>query len=257
MKEAQFNIICDESCLNHRYMILGAMVLSESWHQVLQKELLNWKRNNGFNPESEFKWTKVSKRYLFYYKELIDWIFEHNHEFHFFFRVHVIDTFIPAYLDMSKGDAELSFFSVYYDLLYQSLRMLSKKAGHHYSIILDNKSPYASFSLKKFEHTLNETLKHDFSSNIIKTNIDFQNSSGTQTESLIQIVDILIGAIGFVRNGFIDKRMCSPSKKHLCDYIESRCNCELAFDTPPSPPFSIWTFDSRAAHQFQTPRLFP
>jgi len=54
-------IICDESCTNCRFFVLGALVLPVHNHGILEAELSAWKSGHKLNAASEFKWTKVSR----------------------------------------------------------------------------------------------------------------------------------------------------------------------------------------------------
>ena len=96
--------------------------------------------------------------------------------------------------------------------------------------------------------------------NII-SNVEFRKSSGIKIEPLIQIVDILIGGIGFVRNGNYDTARASKVKKALVDHIEKYAKTRLLYDTSISAPFNIWTFEveksMRASKKYKKIALIP
>jgi len=106
-----YTLICDESSTNNRHLILGSIIIPRRNHPLLISDLKAWKESKGFNPNSEFKWTKVSKKYLIHYKDLVSWFFRHLNSNHFFFRAHVIDTSKRAYLEYGKGNKENSFYT--------------------------------------------------------------------------------------------------------------------------------------------------
>ena len=110
----KYTLICDESSTNRRYLIIGGLIIPRKNHPILVKEMNEWKRSKGFNQMGEFKWNKVSKKYLPHYKDLVIWFFKHLWSNHYFFRVHIVDTGQRVYKEYGKGDKETSFYKVYY-----------------------------------------------------------------------------------------------------------------------------------------------
>ena len=78
-------------------------------------------------------------------------------------------------------------------------------------------------------------------------NVEPRKSSGQQAEGLIQIVDVLIGAIGYVRNKFIEAAPDDSAKKNMVFYIEQLLGAKLKYDTNAAASFNIWTFDVEVA----------
>ena len=240
----KYTLICDESSTSNRHLILGSLIIPRHNHPLLVNEFKEWKQSNGFNPNSEFKWTKVSKKYLENYKDLTRWFFKHLNSNHFHFRAHVIDTAKRAYSDYGKGDKENSFYKVYYHLLYQSIkRLIEYKDINNVLILLDDKFDRYPFHLPILKKTLNGAIKRDYKKIDLIANVEPRKSSGENSEPMIQIVDVLIGAIGFVRNGFYSAQSSSLEKRELVDHIETLANTRLFYDTGINSAFNIWTFD--------------
>jgi len=110
-------------------------------------------------------------------------------------------------------------------------------------ILLDDKFNRYPFHLSILKKTLNGAIKRDYKKADLISNVEPRKSSGENCESMIQIVDILIGAIGFVRNGYYSEQSASSEKKELVSHIENLANTKLIYDTGMNSPFSIWTFD--------------
>lgn len=55
--------------------------------------------------------------------------------------------------------------------------------------------------------------------------------TGENAEPLIQIVDVLIGAIGYVRNGYLNQPGASPAKVEMVKFLEGLSGTGFAFDT--------------------------
>jgi hypothetical protein len=240
----KYTLICDESSTEQRFMVIGSAIIPTHNHSILAEEIQAWKRERRLNLRSEFKWKKVSASYLEKYKELVTWFFEHLRANHFNFRAHVIDTGTALYRKYGNGDMEHAFYKVYYHLLYQAIKRLSiYEDGSRVMILLDDKTNTYPFRLQVLKNTLNSAIKRDLKIKDIISNVEFRKSSGDKIEPFIQIVDILIGAIAFVRNGLYAQRAISNSKKQLVNHIEALAGTRLSFDTAISAPFNIWTFD--------------
>ncbi len=240
----KYTLICDESSTIHRHLILGALVIPRVNHAILAAELKQWKESQGLAPESEFKWTKVSRLYLSRYKQMVEWFFQHLEANHLGFRCLVVDTSHGSWLEYGAGDKEKAFYKVYYHLLYQCVRRLAlEEQGSSVLILLDEKRDRYPFYRPVLRKTLNAALKRDLGMQRPVCAIETRRSSGVKAEPLIQVVDVLIGAVGYVRNRFYERTGASKAKKALVEHIESRAGTHLRYDTYVTSPFNLWTFD--------------
>ncbi|MBM3324094.1 MAG: DUF3800 domain-containing protein [Calditrichaeota bacterium] len=240
----KLTLICDESSTNCRYMVLGALVLPSHNHVLLLDDLAQWKLSRGLSPQVELKWTKCSEKYLAHYKSLVDWLFGHLRAEHLAFRAHVVDTGKTAYRQYGDGDLEKSFYKVYYHLLYQAVRRAAiDEEGSRVVVLLDDKTNRYPFRLPVVKKTLNAALERDLGAAKVIANIEPRRSGGQEGEPLIQVVDVLIGAIAYVRNGSHILPHASRSKVALMRHVETSANTNLSYDTRPQSPFNIWTFD--------------
>jgi len=244
----KFTIVCDESGLGERQMIIGALIVPRNNHALLVQELKELKAKHHLRWEGEFKWGKVSKRYLQKYEAVVQWFFEHLKANHLRFRAHVIDTHKREYRQYGNGDKEQSFYKVFFHLLTQSVKRLAiEEEGSNVLILLDDKKNRYPFHLDVLKKTLNATLARDLKIKEIIANVEPRRSSGIHSEGLVQIVDILIGAIGYVRNGHHQKQGASEAKIALTKCIEQLLGSKLDYDASANAPFNIWTFDVNIA----------
>lgn len=244
----KFNLICDESGTSERYLIVGGLTLPRTNHEALARELTALKQRKGFRAEGEFKWGKVSKTYLPNYRHLLEWFFGHLRANHLRFRAHVVDTAARAYRQYGDGDKEKAFYKVYYHLLFQSVRRLAlEEEGSNIVILLDDKTNRYPFRLPILKKALNAGLKREVKIASLVANVEPRPSSGLDAEPFIQIVDILIGAIGYVRNGHLQKPHAAPAKVEMVKFLEGLAGTSFAFDTAATAPFNLWTFDVAVA----------
>lgn len=244
----KFNLICDESGTNDRFLVIGALTLPRGNHSLFVNEFHDLKRTLRFRPEGEIKWGKVSKRYLERYKEFLGLFFKHLNANHLQFRAHIVDTASQDYRKYGEGDIEQSFYKIYYHLLLQSARRLSvEEEGGNVLILLDDKRDRYPFRLDVLKKSLNRALKRELKIDKLVASVEPRPSSGTRAEPLIQIVDVLIGAIGYVRNAHIEKANASPAKIEMVKFLEESAGTGFAFDTTARAQFNLWTFDVSVA----------
>lgn len=244
----KFNLICDESGTSERFLVVGGLTLPRTNHEALAKELVALKTSKGFRAEGEFKWGKVSKGYLPHYKELLEWFFRHLKANHLRFRAHVVDTSAHLYRQYGDGDKEKAFYKIFYHLLFQSVRRLAlEEEGSNVLILLDDKTNRYPFRLPVLKKALNAGLKRELGIADLVANVEPRQSNGPKAEPMIQIADILIGAIGYVRNGHLKKPGASPAKIEMAKFLEDLSGTGFAFDTAALAAFNIWTFDVAVA----------
>src|SRR5207249_9963039 len=88
------------------------------------------------------------------------------------------------------------FYKIFYHLLFQSVRRLAlEEDGSNVLILLDDKTNRYPFRLPVLKKALNAGLKRDLKLGNLVANVEPRQSSGPNAEPLIQIVDVLIGAL--------------------------------------------------------------
>ncbi|OGS44959.1 MAG: hypothetical protein A2539_04595 [Elusimicrobia bacterium RIFOXYD2_FULL_34_15] len=240
----KFTIICDESGTENRHLVIGALVIPRINHTLLIEEMKTLKKELHLRWEGEIKWGKVSKKYIEKYKKITEWFFNHLKSNHLKFRAHVIDTAKKEYREYGEGDKENSFYKVFFHLLMQCIKRLAiEEEGSNVLILLDDKKNRYPFRLPLLKKTLNKALKRDLKLHEIVANVEPRHSSGNRVEGLIQIVDVLIGAIGYVRNESCKLPNASPAKVEMIGFLENLIGTKFEYDTNAGALFNIWTFD--------------
>ncbi len=244
----KFNLICDESSINERHLVVGALTLPRINHALLSAELNALKAELGLRKEGELKWAKVSRAYLPKYEALCQWFFSHLRANNLTFRAHVVDTSARAYRLYGRGDLEHSFYKVYFHVLFQSIcRLALDDSGSNVLVLLDQKRNRYPFHLDVIKRGLNIRLTSKLGVKNLVGNVEPRASSGPKSEPLIQIVDILIGAIAYVRNKHGQNGNSSPARAFLIDALQEMAGTQFVFDTTARAPFNIWTFDAAVA----------
>ena len=246
----KFTLICDESGTDKRYLVVGALSLPRTNHPMMAAEFQKLKQSLGFRPEGELKWKKVSQWHFDHYRQFMEWFFGHLTANRVRFRAHIVDTSAGNYRRYGAGDKESSFYKVYYHLLYQSVRRMAlDEDGSNVLVLLDDKRNRYPFRLEVLKKSLNAALKRDLKKTGLVANVEARPSSGPHAEPLIQIVDVLIGAIGHVRNGDLANPGASKVKGEMVRLLEQLSGTSFAYDTAARSPFNLWTFDVGVAMQ--------
>ncbi len=259
MKE--YYIYSDESRQkNERFLLLAGLWIEPSNLKTLESQISAIRSRYGYINDSkvhvdflgEFKWTKVSTRYLNVYQEVIDTFFSWLDDGLARFCCLLVDTHNQVVMDYSNLKKE-GYFKFLYQLYFQN----SKTPGV-YTIFPDKitnpKQAKVNFKTldtclesgfkKKFIPLLNPTEiipRSGFVANITPT--DSKNSQ------FIQVVDIVMGALGYLQNHHYEKPEAKEAKISLMKYLISKLVLNGAikiegkkFLIAKSNKFNIWLF---------------
>lgn len=206
-KKIEINAYADESChLEHdkvEFMVLGCVYCLKKDKNYIANKIKNIKKKYGLKCTTEIKWTKVSNNKLDMYKELIDLLLNENISFRGWI----------AHDKMSL-DHELfhqTYDDWYYKMYYYLFDYIITENLVNYNIFLDIKDTRSSLKNKK----LREILTHYKIYNVSKV-----QSIRSDEVQLIQLADLVIGAIGYKLRNLTTSR----AKLELVKYIENKFN---------------------------------
>lgn len=217
----EFNVYCDESCHlendQQSVMILSAIRCLKSERRQIYSDIRNIKTKHGINPTTEVKWTKVSKSKINLYKELIEYFFASDN---ISFRAVIID---KNQLDIKKYNKNFDEF--YYKVYFQLLTRIIVASMKNY-IYLDIKDTRSSTKVKKLQEVLSNDI-FDFNMEHI---MNVQSINSRESE-LLQIADVMMGAIGYLnRNEHLNENS-SETKKELLKFLIEKSGYSLKKST--------------------------
>lgn len=237
-----YHIYCDESrqC-QHRYMVIGGIILEESHVKAFENTMTKYRQET--NVTQELKWSKISASYLNKYKRFVDYFFAliNNDKIHF--KCIIVDTHQIQHKKYSGGDKELSFYKMYYQLLLHKflVKYYRDEDKSKFIICMDNRT--SSYSLTEFRDILNRGF-------VKKTDIQYHpvanvEARDSKKSEVIQINDLILGAIGFQKNGIHLVDGSSAPKKELAKYISNGAGmADLTKNTSwGQHRFEIWNID--------------
>lgn len=215
-----YNIYCDETRhLPHdksQYMVIGCVWCpKEKTHQI-HKRMRDIKRDNGINPAGEIKWAKVSKGNIKVYNQLVNYFFDDDD---INFRCIVIDKRELNHTAYGQTHDEW-----YYKMMFQMIHILLN-SENSYNIYLDYKDSQSGIRSRKLHEVLCND-QFDFDKRII-TNVQCLPSHEV---GLLQMCDVLIGAIGYNQSGLES----NAGKAEVVNLIKNRSGRTLSRQTLPS-----------------------
>jgi len=243
---AVYKIYCDESRqTDSQYKLMGGIWIKKECGWPFVDEFHNICINNlGFLP-GHMKWTKVpspspqgTSKYLKAYGYLVNLYFKYNAEGKMFFKTIIADKDYDFSHDIfNRGDPEVGFYKLYYLLILNSLDFGNK---YHIRVAKRNVSQKR---MALDERSRLSDLQKCLNSGFIKK-INYANNDdivltieprSARDRRLIQLADILTGAVGYHWNGFHNLPNAKPGKVLLANYIAKQVGrCNLCFQTYPS-----------------------
>lgn len=217
-----YNIYCDESCHlendKQKAMVLGAVWCPVEKIKEISKRIREFKEKHGINRKFEIKWTKVShakiNSQINFYLDIVDYFFD-NDDLHF--RCLVVEDKSRLNHNNFGQTHDEWYYKMYFDMLKVILNPESR-----YKIYLDIKDTRGGEKIKKLREVLCHNM-YDFNHEIIE---------GTQLVrseeiELIQVCDLLIGAMGYFYRGL----KSNEGKMKIIERIKERSGYGLEKST--------------------------
>ncbi|MBI5230109.1 MAG: DUF3800 domain-containing protein [Candidatus Magasanikbacteria bacterium] len=245
---------------NERFLLLGGIWVEEENMPVIENSIKALRNKYGYiNTKGEhidflgeFKWTKVSYKYLAVYKELADLFFEWIDKDIIRSCVMLVDTQNPLVVSQSNIKKE-GYFKLLYQLYFHNSRIpatykifpdrITNPTQHNVNFETLDKCLEVAFQ-KKFTPLLNPSEHpglRGFINNV--TPVDSKKSS------CIQLIDVIMGALGYLQNGLFRKEDAKKAKVELMKYIFEKITLSGAikvsgksYYVAKSTKFNIWLF---------------
>ena len=233
------HVYCDESRQTQdRYMVFGGIIVPATGVQPFDKAMDLWR--DAQNMHAELKWTKVSNQKLGEYKSLMDLFFSLTGKGQLHFRSVVFDTTQIDYKTYHKGNKELGFYKFFYQFLLHSFGEYAAKKNRRLLVHLDRR--HTKQKLSTFGLILDRGIckRYECDRKVV-TNVEAVDSKKC---NLMQVADVLMGAIGYQNNDCHIRQGAKRAKIQLADYIAQKANLlSLKQNTPRRMKhFGIWLF---------------
>ncbi len=217
-----YNVYCDETChLEHdgiNDMVIGAVWCPQDKLRGINQRIRTIKLRNGISPSAELKWTKISPAKVQVYKDIIDYFFNDDD-------IHFRAIIIPDKSKLNHQAFHQTHDEWYYKMYFDMLKVILSPT-EQYEIYIDIKDTHSYQKVQKLKEVCSNSM-YDFSQNIIRR---LQPIRSDEIQ-IMQLVDILIGAIGYENRIFEDGFVKSQAKLEVIDLIKRRSNYSLTRST--------------------------
>lgn len=217
-----YNIYCDESChLQHdgsNDMVLGAVWCPQDKVKEINNRIRGIKARYGVKPTCELKWTKLSPSLVGLYADLINFFFD-NQDLHFRCLV------VPDKSVLDHERFAQSHNDWYYKMYFDMLKIIFHPQDE-YEVYIDVKDTHSHSCAQKLREVCSNTI-YDFSMRVIKR-IQPIRSHEVQ---IMQLADILIGAVCYQNRIFPADFVKSNAKVEIIDLVKQRSNYQLTKST--------------------------
>jgi hypothetical protein len=172
----------------------------------------------------------------------VEYFFALNNTDKLHFHSIIVDNHQVDYKKFSKGNKEVGFYKFYYQLLLHCFGKRYCREGEDDRFVVHLDQRTSSYSLNTLRIILNRGMKKKYSVDS-EPFVSVEPRDSKQSE-LIQINDIIVGAIGFQKNGYELLADTRRAKKELATYIAKEAGVANLKDDSPwgRDRFTIWNF---------------
>jgi hypothetical protein len=212
----EYELYSDERYQDSSSLLLGGVICTEQRRAILESALR--KVRSEATLTHEMRWAKVSKKYLDAYKAWIDVFFDDPYPRFSLLRVNLSDplwqSFRPRFDRRSTKDDKLA--SVFYQFLLVSFGPL--RDTKRWWVYPDAGFFSRDTMLDRVEFLFNRTYKKAFGPKTSRI-IRMARAQDSKSEDLIQLADVLLGAIGCDVSG---RHPESPARAALVHHCRER-----------------------------------
>lgn len=233
------DIYIDESSqTRHRYLVLGGIIAPTSIVDAIHTEIAECRLPEL--PFGEMKWTKVSRSKLGVYQRVVNAFFYADTLKVCDFHSSVVDTHQIDHGRYNQGSREIGFNKEIYQLASKFARLYPDRLFHCYP----DERP-----TNQLPSDLRDILNHGRRKTGDKRDWPFRRCHFrcSKQTPLLQLTDLLTGAIAYHLNGHIGAADASPAKQELARFVMDRAGVgDPTCDTKMRGKFTIWHRQMRA-----------
>ena len=208
-----YNVYCDETChLEHdgiNVMVLGAVWCPQSKLREINQRIKDIKARNDISMSMELKWTKISPAKLGLYKDIVNYYFDDDD-------LHFRAVIIPDKSKLDHQPFHQTHDDWYYKMYFDMLKVIFNPSDR-YEVYIDIKDSNSYQKAQKLREVCSNSM-YDFSQGIIQRLQPIRS----EEVQIMQLVDILIGAVGYENRKFPDGFQKSTAKQAIIDLIKRR-----------------------------------
>lgn len=239
---AMLAVYVDESCADgrNRYLIHGALFLCGQQIGDLRAAIEATVAAGGLS--DEVKWSGITRAKRARELAIADQYFDGTNDQELaagrWFQSMVIDQHQLDVRGYHGGDRDVCFYKCLYNLLVKRIAQYALP-DEDVHVVLDQRTTLR-YDLEDLRAVLNNALRRDLADRPPHVRTVIYRDS--RTCRLLQLSDLLTGAVGFHQNRMHLVPTASPHKRAVAEHIARRANLEsLQIANSWSPHMGIWT----------------
>ena len=232
-------LFCDEAGKDSdQFLAVGGLIVAHSDVQWIRREFQ--RRKHELHIPGEAKWSLTTKGKLEKFRSLVNWTFNLIEQRELGFHCILVDFMRFDHDLRSDGGRGESLKRMYFQLI---LHRLLKKYGRQYDCyaLIDKCNELDGFT--RFKDVLNRKASDKGYCDQVLRAVEFRDS---EAEPLLQLNDLILGAICAHKNRRFDEPGAGQPKANLAGYVLGKTSLtSYDHDTPlASDGFSIWNLKS-------------
>lgn len=225
--------IDESSQTKHRYLLIGSVVIHAEMAAEAEAALAEARMPEL--PQGELGWVKVSRTKLPAYRRWVDLFFDNPRRFEpFEFHSLAVDTHCLKDRVFNDGSRSIGFNKEIFQLCMKVARLHGRRNFHIYPDFrqTDQQPEELRLILNRAVRKKGDGRDWPF------RRVHLRDSASVQ---MLQLVDVLLGAVAFRLNGHRAREGASPAKCELSDYVLDRGRIrDVTRDTRVAGKFTIW-----------------
>lgn len=231
-----FSFYADESGISEdRYTVVGGLSMRQHTAIEAYASISRYRLEHGM--AAEMKWSKVSNQKLAEYIAFVDLFFALNNTNRIHFHAVIFDSHQANHAKYNDGDPDVGLSKLYYDLLLHKFVKTCGKSGTLFAC-LDRRN--SSTPLEEIRGMLNSAASRDHQ--VPYGQLGQLISRDSKSDCLLQMNDVILGAVCSIRNGRHLLSGTREAKRTLALYVLEKSGLEtFDRDTPREiKRFTIW-----------------
>lgn len=189
---------------------------------------------------AELKWSKISNQKYDAYLDFVKFFFTMRARGYLAFHATTFENSKWNHRKWNENDSDIGLSKLYYQmLLHQYVRDYGDVASLY--ICLDRRR--SSTSLDDFHRILNAGAAKDY--NLTFGPVRVMTSKDSKKSDMLQVNDIILGAVAAHKNGRHLLNETRSSKRDLANIVASNASLERRPGEAPSKSFTVWNFMPR------------
>ena len=208
-----YNVYCDETChLEHdgiNVMVLGAVWCPQNKLKEINQRIREIKERNDVSPKMELKWTKISPAKIDLYQDIVNYYFDDDD-------LHFRAIIIPDKSKLDHAHFHQTHDEWYYKMYFDMLKVIFSPRDK-YEVYIDIKDTNSYRKAQTLKDICSNSM-YDFSHTVIRRLQPIRS----EEVQIMQLVDILIGAVGYENRIFPNRFEKSVAKQRIINLMKKR-----------------------------------